>query len=298
MNRAPGSVTYTQMLNARGGIEADLTVTRLAPERFMVITGSSFGVHDLDWIRRHLPDDGSVTVRDITAELACIGLWGPKARDILQRVCRDDVSGAAFPYMTCGEISVAGAVVRAQRVTYVGELGWELYVPVAEGLKVWDALWEAGQPVGLRPVGYRAVDSLRLEKGYRYWSVDITPEYTPYESGQGFCVKLDKGNFQGRGALMRQKSEGVRQRLCCLVLDDPQCAAIGNEPVFSDDRVVSRVTSGGYGFTVGESIAYTYLPIDLAAVGTSLAVVVDGEHIPATVQREPRYDASNTRIKT
>ena len=236
-------------------------------------------------------------IRDITAGFCCIGLWGPKARDILQRVCPDDVSNAAFPYMTCREIRVAGVPVRAQRVTYVGELGWELYVPVAEGLRVWDALWEAGQPVGLRPVGYRAVDSLRLEKGYRYWSVDITPEYTPYETGQAFCVKLDKGDFQGRDALVRQKAEGVKQKLCCLVLADPQVVAIGNEPVFEGEQVVSRVTSGGYGYTVGESIAYAFLPTALTAPGTALAVDVDGERIRATVEREPRYDPTNARIK-
>ncbi|MDR7520367.1 MAG: FAD-dependent oxidoreductase [Armatimonadota bacterium] len=297
MDRPPGSVTYTQMLNARGGIECDLTVTRLGPEQFMVITGSAFGVHDLDWIRRHLPDDGSVAIRDVTAERCCIGLWGPKARQILQQVCDDDVSNAAFPYMTCREIRVAGVPVHAQRVTYVGELGWEFYVPMASGLTVWDALWEAGRPLGLRPVGYRAVDSLRLEKGYRYWSVDITPEYTPFESGQAFCVKLDKGDFQGREALVRQKAEGIRQRLCCLVLADPQRVALGNEPVLDGDRVVGRVTSGGYGYTVGESIAYAYLPADLAGVGTALAVVVDGERFGATVQREPRYDPTNSRVK-
>ncbi|HEY3116045.1 MAG TPA: glycine cleavage T C-terminal barrel domain-containing protein, partial [Chloroflexota bacterium] len=297
MDKPPGSVTYTQMLNARGGIECDLTVTRLGPDRFMVITGSAFGVHDLDWIRQHLPDDGPVVIRDMTGDLCCIGLWGPKARGILQRVCADDVSNEAFPYMTCREIRVSGVPVRAQRVTYVGELGWELYVPMVSGLKVWDALWSAGQPFGLRPVGYRAVDSLRLEKGYRYWSVDITPEYTPYESGQAFCVKLDKGDFQGRGALVRQKAEGVKQKLCCLVLAVPRIMALGNEPVYEAARVVSRVTSGGYGYTVGESIAYAYLPISLTAAGTALAVVIDGQRVGATVQREPRYDPTNSRIK-
>ncbi|MGQ0571248.1 MAG: GcvT family protein, partial [Armatimonadota bacterium] len=272
MDRPVGSVTYTQMLNARGGIECDLTITRLAPDRFMIITGSAFGVHDLDWIRRHLRPDGSVVIREITTEHCCIGLWGPEARDILQQVCDDDLSNAAFPYMTCRDISVASAPVRAQRVTYVGELGWELYVPATEGLKVWDGLWEAGRPLGLRPVGYRAVDSLRLEKGYRYWSADITAEYTPYESGQAFCVKLDKGEFQGRDALVQQRTEGVKQKLCCLVLAAPRAMAIGNEPIYQGDQVVTRVTSGGYGYTVGESIAYAFLPVGLAAVGTALAV--------------------------
>jgi 4-methylaminobutanoate oxidase (formaldehyde-forming) len=297
MDKPPGSVTYTQMLNARGGIEADLTVTRLAPERFFIVTGSAFGVHDLDGIRRHLPDDGSAPARDVTAQMSCVGLWGPRAREILQAVSSDDLSNEAFPYMTARTIGVAGIRVRALRVTYVGELGWELYVPFEQGLRVWDALWDAGQPFGLRPVGYRAVDSLRLEKGYRYWSVDITPEYTPYESGQGFCVKLDKGDFQGREALRRQKEAGVRQKLCCLVLAEPTAIALGNEPVFEGDRVVTRVTSGGYGYTMGESIAYAYLPTNLASVGTPLTVEVDGQCLPTTVQREPRFDPTNSRIR-
>ena len=297
MDKPVGSVIYTQMLNSRGGIECDLTVTRLGPEQFMIVTGSAFGVHDLDWIRRHLPDGAPITVRDMTAEHCCFGLWGPKARDVLARVCPDDISNAAFPYMTAQDVTIAGVPVRAQRVTYVGELGWELYVPFGEGLKVWDALWEAGRPSGLRPVGYRAVDSLRLEKGYRYWSADITPEYTPYESGQAFCVKLDKGDFQGRDALVRQKAEGVKEKLCCLVLADPRVIALGNEPVYDGERVVTRVTSGGYGYTVGESLALAYLPVGLSVVGTPLALVVDGERVAATVQREPRFDPTNTRIK-
>lgn len=297
MDRPVGSVTYTQLLNARGGIEADLTVSRLGPEKFFLITGSAFGTHDLDWIRKHLPSDGSVSAREVTTELACAGLWGPKAREILRRVCAEDLSNAAFPYMTWQEITIAGVRVRALRVTYVGELGWELYAPVAEGLKVWDALWEAGQPYGLRPVGYRAVDSLRLEKGYRYWSADITPDYTPYESGQAFCVRLDKGDFQGRDALVRQQAEGPARKLCCVVLADPTAVVLGNEPVFHESRVVSRVTSGGYGYFVGESIAYTYLPMSLAVLGTGLAIEVDGKHISATVQRDPRYDPAGRSIK-
>jgi 4-methylaminobutanoate oxidase (formaldehyde-forming) len=297
VDRPPGTVVYTQMLNARGGIECDLTVTRVAADRFFVVTGSAFGVHDLAWITRHLPEDGSVEVRDVTGEWACVGLWGPRAREILQRVTEADVGPGAFPYMTARWVRVGGAEVWAQRVTYVGELGWELYVRPAQALGVWDALWEAGRAWGLRPVGYRAVDSLRLEKGYRYWSVDITPEYTPYESGQGFCVKLDKGAFQGREALVAQKAEGVRRRLCCLVVAEPQAVALGNEPVWAGERVVGRVTSGGYGYTVGESLAYAYLPVALARVGTALAVEIDGARVAAVVAREPRYDPAGRRIK-
>jgi 4-methylaminobutanoate oxidase (formaldehyde-forming) len=297
MDKPVGSITYTQMLNERGGIEADLTVTRLGPDRFFIITGSAFGAHDLEWIRRHAPSDGSVAVRDLTADLACIGLWGPRAREILQRVTRDDVSNAAFAYMTWREISIDEVPVRALRVTYVGELGWEIYVTPDQALRVWDGLWEAGRPHGLLPVGYRAVESLRLEKGYRYWSADITPEYTPYESGQGFCVKLDKGAFKGREALARQRADGSTRKLCCLVVTAPQAVALGNEPVFEGERVTSRITSGGYGHFVGESIAYAYLPPHLQTVYTPLTIEVDGRRIPATVQLDPRFDPTNSRVK-
>jgi 4-methylaminobutanoate oxidase (formaldehyde-forming) len=297
MDKPDGSVTYTQMLNSRGGIECDLTVTRLAPERFFIITGSAFGTHDLDWIRRHLPDDGSAIARDVTTTFGCIGLWGPRARAILSAASPDDVSNTGFPYMTGRTISVAGIRVRALRVTYVGELGWELYMPADQGPIVWDALWKAGHPLGLRPVGYRAVESLRLEKGYRYWSADITPEYTPFESGQAFCVKLDKGDFQGREALVRQKAEGLKRKLCCLVLAEPTAVALGNEPVFHDGRVISRVTSGGYGYFVRESIAYAYLPMTLATIGTQVIIEADGVQVQATVQRDPRFDPSGSRIK-
>lgn len=297
LDKPAGAVTYTQMLNPRGGVECDLTVTRLAPDHFFIVTGSAFGVHDFAWIRRHLPTDGSVAARDVTTDLACIGLWGPRAREILQEVTDDDVSNGAFAYMSYREIRVAGVPVRALRVTYVGELGWELYMPIASGLAVWDAIWEAGTPRGLRPVGYRAVDSLRLEKGYRYWSADVTPDYTPYEAGQGFCVKVDRKDFQGREALLRQREEGMTRKLCCLVLSENTAHPLGNEPVLADGRVVSRVTSGGIGYTVQESIAYAYLPIEFAATGTEMMIELDGRRIPARVEREPRFDPTNSRIK-
>jgi len=298
LDKPPGAVTYTQMLNPRGGVECDLTITRLKPDHFFIVTGSAFGVHDFAWIRAHLPDDGSVQARDVTTELACIGLWGPRAREILQSVTEDDVTNSGFPYMTYRTLDVAGTKVRALRVTYVGELGWELYMPIGDGLSVWDALWEAGQPFRLCPVGYRAVDSLRLEKGYRYWSADVTPDYTPYEAGQGFCVKLDRKDFQGKPALLAQRDKGLTRKLSCLVLTDSTVHPLGNEPVMSDGRVVSRTTSGGIGYTVGESIAYAYLPLALAEISTALAVDIDGRSVPARVEREPRFDPTNSRIKS
>ena len=297
MDRAVGAVIYTQMLNPRGGVECDVTVTRLALDRFFIITGTALGVHDISWIRLHMPEDGSVILEDVTSQYACIGLWGPRARNILQKVTKADVSNAGFPYMTMKNIAVGHVPAMAFRVTYVGELGWEFYCPMEYGLKLYDTLLEAGQPEGIVPAGYRAIDSLRLEKGYRYWGGDISPDYTPLESGMGFALALDKGDFIGREALLKQKQESIKQKLYCLTLADPTAIAIGKEPIRAGDRVVGWVTSGGYGYTVGESIVYGYLPIECAAVGTQLDVEILGERIKAVVEREPLYDPKGERIK-
>jgi 4-methylaminobutanoate oxidase (formaldehyde-forming) len=297
MDKPVGAVTYTQMLNEGGGIECDLTVTRLGPDRFFLVTGSAFGLHDLAWIRSHLPAGGRVSALDVTERYACVGLWGPQARAILRRVTADDVSNAGFPYLTARFITVAGVAVQALRVTYVGELGWELYAPMADGLALWDALWKAGRDAGLTAAGYRAIDSLRLEKGYRYWSAEVTPEYTPYEAGLGFCVKLDKGDFIGRQALIAQHERGIQRRLVCLTLDDPVAVALGGEPILHDRHAVGRVAGGGYGYTVGASIAYGYVPAALAAAGTSLAVEVFGDAIPARVAKDPLYDPKGEKIR-
>lgn len=297
MDRPVGAVTYAQMLNRRGGIEGDVTVTRLAPDRFLIITGTAFGPHDLGWLRQHLSPDGSVGVRDVTSGLVCFGLWGPKAREILSSVTDDGVSRAAFPYLTARRIAVGRVPVLALRVTYVGELGWELYAPTEYGVELWDALWEAGRPHGLAACGYRAIDSLRLEKGYRYWSADVTPEHTPYEAGLDFAVRLDKGDFIGRETLIRAKAQGLSRRLACLTLVDPRAVALGGEPVRSGERIVGRVTSGGFGYSVGKSIAYAYLPVDLAVPGQALAVEVFGDWIAATGEREPLWDPKGERIR-
>ena len=299
VDKSVGSITYTSMLNQHGGIECDFTVTRLAEDRFLIVTGTAFGNHDLGWIRRHQPDDGSVRVHDATSARACFGLWGPRARDILQRLTRDDLSNEAFPYMTGRPITLGDAPVLALRVTYVGELGWELYPPAEYGRALWRSLWDAGKEDGLVAGGYRAIDALRLEKGYRVWSSDITPEETPYEAGLGFAVKLDKGvDFIGRDALVAAKGAGPRKRLRCLVLDDPRSVALGNEPVRVNGRIVGRVTSGGYGFAVEKSIAYAYLPPDHAAIGTRGDVEVFGEWIGFEIAREPLYDPDGARIRS
>ena len=203
MDRPVGSITYTPMLTPSGGIKCDLTVTRLGSERFLVVTAGATGPHDLDWIRSHLPDDRSVSVADVSSGQCCLGLWGPKAREVISRVCEDDVSDAAFPYMTAKAITVGEVPALALRISYVGELGWEIYAPAEQGLRLWDALWEAGQPLGLIAAGGGAFDSLRLEKGYRFWGNDIHTEYNPYEAGLGFAVRMRKGEFVGREALAK-----------------------------------------------------------------------------------------------
>jgi glycine cleavage system aminomethyltransferase T/glycine/D-amino acid oxidase-like deaminating enzyme len=296
--REPGRVTYTQMLNTRGGIECDFTVARLGEERFSIVTGTAFGNHDREWIRRHLPADGSVQVRDVTSAWACLGIWGPRSRDVLQGLTPQSLANEDFPYMSVRDVTVGDVPVRALRVTYVGELGWELYCPSEYGLTLWRTLWEAGQPHGLVAGGYRAIDSLRLEKGYRVWGADITPDETPYEGGLGFCVKLDKpGGFVGRDALLEARQRGPRLQLACLTLADRSSVALGNEPVRISGDVVGRVTTGGYGYTVGRSIAYAYLPPEHAEPGTELAVEIFGRWVEGVVAREPLHDPRSQRIR-
>ncbi len=295
--RAVGGLTYTQMLNEGGGIECDFTVTRLAEDRFRIITGTAFGQHDLAWVRDHAPEDGSVFVEDVTSAYACVGLWGPRARAILEGLTTTDISHAAFPFMTARPLAVGSVPCLALRVTYVGELGWELYCPSEFGLRLWDAIWEAGHDKGLVAGGYKAVDSLRLEKGYRVWGADIGPESDPYQSGLGFCVKLDKGDFIGRSALIARGKEPADTRLACLVLEDPRAVALGSEPVRINDRIVGRVTSGGYGYTVGSSIAYAFVPA-ATAVGEAVEVDIFGTWVPGRVAKEPLYDPTGSRIRS
>jgi 4-methylaminobutanoate oxidase (formaldehyde-forming) len=289
--RDVGAITYTQMLNRRGGIECDFTVTRVEEELFSIVTGTAFGNHDLSWIRRQLPGDGSVRVADVTARWSCFALWGPLAREILAPLTADLLD---FPYMTMRELAVGDVPVRALRVTFVGELGWELYCPSEYGAGLWRTLWEAGAEFGLVAGGYRAIDSLRLEKGYRVWAADITPDETPFEAGLGFCVRDDK-TFVGSEALCRGTSL-LRKRLRCLLLEDPRAVALGNEPVRIGGAVCGRVTSGGYGYTVERSIAYAYVPPEVE-VGAEVEVGVFGEWIGAEVAREPLFDPKGERVR-
>jgi glycine cleavage system T protein len=292
-----GKVVYTAMLNRRGGIMCDLTVTRLGPEVFLVLTGGGVGMHDLAWMRRNAPHDGSVTINDVTSGYCALGLWGPKARAVLQSVVAEDVSNFAFPYFTAQPITLGYVPALALRVSYVGELGWEIYTPAEYGLHLWDTIWEAGRPHGIIAAGGGAFDALRLEKGYRLWGADIHSEYNPYEAGLGWAVKLNKGEFLGRTALLRLKEQGLARKLCCLTLDEPAAVVLGKEPIWSNGMVVGYVTSANYGYTVGRGIVYGYLPIAHADPGAQVEVEYFGRRLPATVQEEPLYDPGMTRLK-
>jgi len=298
MDKPVGSITYTQMLNEKGGIECDLTASRIGEEYFYLVTGTAFVKHDLSWIQKHLPEDSSIFINDVTSSKACITLCGPQSRHILMQLTKDDISHEEFPYMTCKQINIGHAPALALRITYVGELGWELHVPIEYALNVYDAIWEAGKFFGLINVGYRCIDSLRLEKGYRYWSGDISPEYTPFEAGLDFCVKLDKGNFIGKEALLVQKEKGISRRLCCLTLRTGPLMPVGKEAILDGDKVIGLVTSGGFGHTIEKPIAYGYLPIDYSKPGTRLQIEVAAKRYEATVEKEPLYDPENLKVRS
>lgn len=301
--KAPGRLTYTQALNSRGGIECDLTVARLAEDRFYIVTGTGYRTHDLAWISEHLPR-GDVAIRDITEDWGVLSLMGPKARAVLARVTGADVSNAGFPFGHVREIGVAGAVVRALRVTYVGELGWELHVPLAATGAVFDALMAAGAGEGIRPVGYRAIESLRLEKGYRAWSSDITPNDTPDEAGLGWAVKMrSNADFIGRKALEAAAGQPLKKRLAGFTLDDPAAVLVGRETILRDGEPVGYLTSGGYGYTVGKSIGYGYVRNPGGVTDDFLRagrydLVVANEVFPARIGMEPFYDPGNLRVRS
>jgi glycine cleavage system aminomethyltransferase T/glycine/D-amino acid oxidase-like deaminating enzyme len=300
MDKPAGSAIYTQFLNTNGGVESDLTITRLGVEHFRAVTGSGFISNDLGWIRLHiLPGDPPVEVRDVTLDWACLALWGPKARDVLQKVTPSDVSNQAIPYLNAAWIYVNGTKVLAQRVSYAGELGWELYVPNERAMMLWDLLYASGQEFGLEVGGYKVLDSLRLEKGYKYFTADVTPMEDPYSAGLGFCVHLDKGDFIGREALLKIKQEGIKNKLCTLVIDGEDFQPVyGGEAVYANGQVISRVRSGGYGYTVKRNIVYAYLPVEMAKPGTRVEVdVFDAVH-PAQVTTSVLVDPKGEKLRT
>ncbi|MGH7332896.1 MAG: GcvT family protein [Candidatus Rokuibacteriota bacterium] len=297
----PGRVRYTAMLNERGGIECDLTVTRLAADRYFIVTGAAVAEHDLDWIRRNLPDSARVDLVDRTGSFATLGLMGPHSRALLSRLTDADLSNAAFPFASAQEITVAGAPVRALRITYVGELGWELYVPTEFAAHVFDALVAHGEGLRLRHAGYHAMDSLRCEKAYRSWGHDISSEDTPLEAELDFAVALGKrASFIGREALLRQREAPLRKRLLTFTLDDPEPLLFGNEPVWRDGALVGRTTSGAYGYTLGGAIAlgYVHRPegvSDPYVAAGRWELEVAGERIRATAHLRPPYDPTGSR---
>jgi 4-methylaminobutanoate oxidase (formaldehyde-forming) len=264
LDKPTGALVYSQLCNERGGIEADLTFARLDDNRFYMVTGSAFGVRDMGWIRKHLPTDGSVAVQELTSARATINLAGPLARQILEKVADGDVSNEAFPYMTARELRLGFAPVLALRVTYLGELGYELHLPTEYAAHVYELLWAAGRDFGLADAGYRAIDSLRLEKRYLYWGSDITPDYTPYEAGLGFAVSLKKqSDFIGRMALEKAKAAGPRRKLVTLLVD-ADVQLYGGEAIRRDGKVLGVTSSAGWGHTIGKAVALGYVPAEQA----------------------------------
>jgi 4-methylaminobutanoate oxidase (formaldehyde-forming) len=298
MDKPIGSATYTQFLNTRGGVEADVTVTRFADDKFWVVTGSGFIGNDLAWLQMHAELDDDVTLRDITTDWACLALWGPKARSVLSKVTPDPVTNEAFPYLSAMFIGINGVRVWTQRVSYVGELGWELYVPNNRASMVWDMMMDAGKEFDMEIGGYKVLDSLRLEKGYRYYTTDVTQLETPYEAGLGFCVNLDKGDFIGRSALMEKKQKGFAAKLCTLVLDGAGFTQIyGGEAIYHEGKVLTRVRSGGYGYTVEKNILLAYLPLELAKPGSRVDVeLIEGMRV-AEVTSPVLYDPKGEKLR-
>jgi glycine cleavage system T protein len=299
---SPGRLVYTQMLNARGGIEADLTVTRLAADAFMIVTSAAASTHNAHWIRRHLGESRAV-LTDVTSSEAVLGVMGPRSRELLARLTDADLSSAAFPFLTSREIGLASAPVRAARVTYVGELGWELYVPGEFAGGVYDAVVAAGEDLGLRHAGYHAMDSLRIEKAYRSWGHDLGCEDTPLESGLGFVVRWDKrGGFIGRDALLAQREKSLTRRLVVFVLEDAEPLLYHDEPIWRDGALVGRIASGAYGHTIGRSVGLGWVTCpdgvtDAFVTAGRWEIEIACERRRARAQLAPPYDPKSLRVR-
>ena len=300
---AAGRVVYTQWLNERGGIEADLTVTRLSETAFMIVGGAETEVRDFYWLKRQIPDDAHCVLTNVTSSMGVLSIMGPKARDLLQSLTPADMSHGGFPFATSREIELGYAMVRASRITFVGELGWELYVPTEFMQHVYDRIVEAGVAVGLAHAGYHALNSLRLEKAYRHWSHDITDEDSPLEAGLGFVIKFDKpGGFIGREALLAQQEQGVARHLVQLKLNDPEPLIYHNEPIWRGDEIVGHITSAAYGHTLGGAVGLGYVSAEAGApadsvLGDTYEVEVACERVSADVSLRPLYDPDNAKVR-
>ncbi len=303
VDKPVGSLVYTQMLNDRGGIECDLTAVRVKQDEYYIVTGTGFATHDFDWISRNIPEGMNAQLVDVTSSNSVLSLMGPKSRDILSAVTRDDVSNQAFPFGKAEVIGIAGCPVTALRVTYVGELGWELHVPVEYATAVYAALQEAGKPLGLINAGYRAIETLRLEKGYRAWASDIGPDHTPDEAGLGWAVKMKKNiDFKGRAAVEAQRQTGVKKMMATFVAD-PDVILLGRETIYRNGERVGWLSSAGFGHTIGKSIGMGYIR---NPNGVTVDYVKDGEYelevaterVACTVTLAPLYDPKMERVKS
>jgi glycine cleavage system T protein len=298
-----GKIVYTQLLNDRGGIEADVTVTRLAADVYFIVTIAASQMRDFEWIKRHIVDDERVVLTDVTSSYAVLGIMGPSSRELLKTVTSADLSNDAFPFGTGKEIDLSFSRVRAHRVTYVGELGWELYIPTEFATEVYEAIAHAGESFRLKHAGYHAMDSLRLEKAYRHWGHDIGPSDTPLEAGLEFAVALDKKtDFIGRAALLRQRDQGVSRRLCAFVLSATGAPVFQNEPILSESAVVGRITSGGFGHTLGMPIGLGYVTVEPHSepskiLEKSFEIEIAGERVSAKPFLKPPYDPKNLAIR-
>lgn len=292
-----GSLTYTQVCDRRGGIQSDLTVSRLSQTKFRLITGTSSTSFDLGWLALNQLKKESVEIKNVSAEYACIALWGPKSRMTLAKITDADLSNESFPYMTSQTITVNGISLQANRISYAGELGWEVYPAIKDSVAIWDILIAAGEEFDIMPAGYRAIDSLRMEKGFLAWGLDITPDENPLEAGLAFAVNWEKGDFIGRSAIEKSKNEKPKQIICSMLTEKDACILYGGEAVYYNGKPVARLRSGGYGSTIDKNIGFAYMPPELATPGTKVELDSFCEKIPAVVAPLCNYDPKGERVR-
>lgn len=298
IDKPVGSVTYTQLCNEKGNVESDITIARIEDQKFLIVTGTAFGLHDMEWLKRHLPDDYSVYLRDASSAYGVINVIGPKSRKLLEKVSPDDISNNGFKFSTCRNITIGYAPVVALRVTYVGELGYELYIPTEYACHVYEALWDAGQEFSVQNAGYRAIDSLHLEKGYCYWGSELSPEFNPYQAGLGFCVKLEKESFIGKEALVKIEAEKTLLGLYTftLITDEP-VRMRGSEPILYKGEVLGVTTSAGYSHTFGKNVCYGYLAKSQAGFGDEYEIEVYKKTYKARLEKNRAlYDPKREKI--